>query len=129
MNTALIAATIKDINSAVEMTKSISDFKKYIDDKNDEIKLTDIVDILAEAKQNVLKICRILEEKEREVMNLRRIFSDNDNYVELPEGIYRKDENGVPTGKPICFKCWESSSKIDLLENLYSDHQKNASEN
>jgi len=108
--TTIIAALagIKNATDIVVMLRNIDkDFKKA----ELKLKMSEIADLLFDAKIALNSIQDELVNKDKEIERLKDALVDKDEILPHGDAYYKKDVNDNPIGYPYCSCCWETNSK------------------
>lgn len=110
-----IPAALASINAAIAIAKSLRSIEKSYDEALLKSSIADLYSALAEAKMGLSDLKDELAAKDKEIVALTEAFDRKGALVEGSDRLlYLPDDNGAPSGAPICPKCLDSAHRINV---------------
>ncbi len=108
---ATIGAVLNSLKTAADIAKFLRETDLSMERAELKLKLADLVGALAEAKMELAEVQDALSTRDKRIAELEEAFQVKDSMVRYRDGYYHTDENGKPTGRPYCLRCWENDHK------------------
>ncbi|MEJ5019301.1 hypothetical protein WH297_06050 [Ochrobactrum vermis] len=113
-----ITAALSAVTAAIGLAKELRSIDKEYDKAELKLKIADLAEALADAKQNILSIGDDIKERDDEIRHLKDLLSfKNDKLIDKGQFRYFADQDGKPTGTPICPVCEKSGKFLAVVQD------------
>lgn len=115
---ASISSALSSIKTASEIVKMIRESDVSLEKAEMKLKLADLMGSLADTKINLSAIQDELRERDKRISELEEALELKGKIIRHNEVYYFENDQGQPSGDPLCPNCFEANSKfIHLVQN------------
>lgn len=119
-----ISAALSSIKTASEIVKIIRESNVSIAKAEMKLKLADLMEALADTRINLSTIQEQVREKDEKIGQLEKALKLKGDIIRENEVYYMVDENGQPSGDPLCSNCIEVNFQyVHLVQNIRPRNQ------
>jgi hypothetical protein len=113
-----INAALGAVTAAIGLAKELRSIDKEYDKAELKLKVADLAESLADAKQNILAIGDDIRERDEEIARLRSILNfKSDKLIDKGQFRYFIDKDGYPKGNPICPVCEKQGDFLSVVQD------------
>jgi hypothetical protein len=113
---ATITAVLGNIKTAMDIAKALKDADISAEKAEMKFKVAEMMGALADAKIEVVEIQQLLADKDKALAELEDAFQSKNALVKHRDAYYETDEEGKPSGEPLCAQCWQVRHKKFSLQ-------------
>lgn len=115
-----LTAAFVGLKTAMDIAKGFRESDLTYDKAEGKLKLSELMNALADAKMSIAETIEILEKKDTEIKSLREALETKRHLTHVKQSYYELDENGNATGDPYCSRCWEVDFKqVHMVQDYY----------
>ncbi len=108
---AAISGALTAIKTATEIAKLLRESDRSLEKAEMKLKLADLVSALADAKIQIAEFHELVDQRDARIAELEESFAERDSVVRHADAYYRRNNDGQPTGDPLCLRCWAADHK------------------
>lgn len=111
----VVGTALSSIKTAFEIAKLLREAGQTVEAAEWKLRLAELMESLADARMKIVEIQDVVQDRDQKIKELETALVKHGDLVRHRDAYYIKNDEGNPSGAPMCMKCWEVNHKLVSL--------------